>query len=192
MMTQTAHAATEQPSRVMLDIETMALDNARSLVLSLAVTPFTLRRDGPSIGAAAVWFPSLREQIALGRTIDEKTRQWWAEQPEVARLSWVHPVTGETILGDLGIEMAAAGVGSDTEVWANGIVFDIGNLDNLLRSARIRPPWEYNRVRDARTIYALAARRTMPDVTYVKHRPQDDNMLQIWRLWEHWPEEFES
>lgn len=168
--------------KFMLDIETMSLSTHNALVLSVAVASFTLSPEAPLIGDVRVWYPSLREQLALGRQVDEGTRTWWLRpEMERARRGWVNPPQYESTLKNLGEEMNAY-MGYPEEVWANGIVFDIGNLESLIPA-----PWKYNATRDARTVYALPGRRTLPDnIEFVAHDAADDVRLQVWRLWAHW------
>lgn len=173
-------------AQFMIDIETMAVSLHNSLVLSVAAVSFSLSSSGPTIGEGRVWFPSLRSQLAIGRTADPETVRWWAAQDAEARRSW--ELGEECSLGIL-IGAMTEFMGNGPEVWANGAAFDFGNLENLARDgARRQPPWRYNAVRDARTIYALPQRHEVPDnLKFVPHEPLDDCRLQVWRLWCHWP-----
>jgi hypothetical protein len=69
----------------------------------------------------------------------------------------------------------------DACVWAQGTDFDISVLKYVGSAHGWKMPWRYNRVRDARTIVAVA--KTMgwppPDNTLQKHVAADDAYYQV-------------
>lgn len=179
---------------IMIDIETMGTHTSLSLLLSIGAIAFEMSKDGPVMDVRVLEKVYLWEsQILAGRRIEPGTQKWWSEQSEEARAHWEKAESKENISYldlHIGNYYAECGLTPKTDVWANGVVFDIGNLENILHTYEKKIPWSYNAVRDARTIYSLPKLRQMPDgMTFVGHNPVEDCRKQIWRLWEHMPEE---
>jgi hypothetical protein len=78
----------------------------------------------------------------------------------------------------------------DREVWAHGIGFDVTNVETLFEDAGVKVSWKYNNVWDERTIVRRNGKmRDAPTEVkkgLVLHRPEDDNVLAILNLWEHY------
>lgn len=171
------------PIHTMLDIETLST-RPNAVVLSIGAVRFALAPnvyDGePMMSDAVILLPSLREQIALGRHVDPNTVSWWAKLPAAAREHWAGKYP-ESTLNDSRVVLGDFVDGSET-IWAHGTDFDIGVLRTLFEV----PPWKYNVVRDARTIYRTIKKiRSMStDLRFIEHDPADDCRHQIWRLWE--------
>lgn len=169
---------------VMIDLETA--DTARSaLVLSAAAVEFRIIGGKPLVRASKLWVPDAREQIALGRTVNPDTIKWWQGQDSGARLHWQAPspssvcsLTG--MLHDIRNFVFNAGNGP---VWAHGVVFDIGILEDLYAQIRMSVPWRYSDIRDARTVVRgdfCKIRDVAADVTdLVPHDPLADCIFQI-------------
>lgn len=175
--------------RVMLDIETMSLDNNNAVILSCGAVEWAWNKKGVLFTSTALWVLSIPQQLALGREVSEGTQKFWRDQTPEARAHWVDtpPCTVGKFVFDLSLH-------SDImdEVWANGIVFDLGNIIGLCKQMGEPTPWKYNAAADARTIYRYTPKLRLPpadaDVGLVSHHPVDDCKRQIWGLWEHWPE----
>ncbi len=176
---------------VMIDIETMGTHTSLSLILSVGAVAFDLTAIGANLSETRfLEVLALEPQILGGRIIDPGTQRWWSLQTPEARAHWelakerIHPAYLRDKVSNY---LREQGVGEATFVWANGIVFDLGNLEHLFGGFN---PWKYNVVRDARTMYQLPKKRAMPEnLTFVGHDPVEDCRKQIWRLWEHMPEE---
>lgn len=172
---------------LMIDIETMSLHHSNALVLSVGALPFTLKEAGPQFGTPCIWVLDLVSQIAAGREVSKDTAAFWAK-PENATAS-NHWRTGSSVqiaqfcneLTKLYSSECAGG-----SVWANGIVFDIGNILSLLELVDFKVPWKYNAVQDARTFYKLDTVRQVPNDVEdtLAHHPLGDCKAQVWRLWE--------
>lgn len=175
--------------RLMVDIETLSTDISNAVILSVGAVEFDFRREGPQIGTKHLWAPSLREQFALGRLVSGGTTSWWAKQSAEARNGWAY--ADETRLLKFLAEFRAVCARCD-EIWANGIVFDLGNLETLFGQLGSTTPWRYNAARDERTMRGhLPMRRQSPAELLeglVPHDPLSDCVQQICRLWERWPE----
>lgn len=183
---------------LMIDIETLSTHSSRALILSVGVLPFTLEKAAPRFGPALTFLPDIEPQLASGRIVDPSTQAWWSQQSAVARLHWADPsYKGRP---DAPIARVSAGglatwfdanLPNDCDVWANGVAFDVSNIENLFHEAGRRPPWRYDRVRDFRTIVKLLPKlRQRPDETTssAAHDPVYDCRQQVWTLWEHLPE----
>lgn len=178
---------------VMIDIETMGVHTSRSVILSVGAVAFRLRKIGPDICEVPL-FVVLSPQD--DRRVENGTQLFWDRQSKEARAHWEFPDVGRTPGSLLAIQIESylkeVALGwANTQVWSNGVVFDLGNLENLMDCD---PPWKYSNVRDARTVYKILPKvRSMPaDLEFLGHEPVDDCKNQIWWLWEHWPEELLS
>lgn len=178
---------------VMLDIETMSTSTSRALVLSVGAQKFMMRREMPDFGEQLLVVFETDEQLLRGREVLVGTQRWWAQQSPEARRHWFGAKDKHSLAS--GLEALSRFVDAGSKVWANGVVFDIGNLESLYSDAGYKVPWEYNAVRDARTVYQLfpVGQRQRPPAPMaagmpVAHDPVDDCREQIWRLWERLPE----
>lgn len=173
---------------VMIDIETLGL-GSDALVLSIGAIPFDcIGKDGPWFGDPFLAVPDLIEQIMMARAVEPGTQKFWAAQPSGAADHWVAPLRAMTVRSALA-ELSAF-VNGSPRVWANGAVFDIGILNSLYKQVGMEPPWKYNAIRDARTLYdVLPADATRNWVNPEKggpvHHPLTDCRVQIIRMWEH-------
>lgn len=175
---------------VMIDIETLSTDPAEALVLSIGVLEFDCSdAAGPRFLKEALWTPSIVEQLLHGRKVDRSTQDWWRAQPAETQAHWANP----EILCD--VKTALLGLGNflrdvaPTRLWANGIVFDLGILENLYRSYGLETPWRYNIARDARTFYDIVPSTRQLGAgdanACIAHHPIGDCKSQVIRLWEH-------
>lgn len=177
-------------NRFMVDIETMSTDNANALILSIGVVKWVMNKNEVIFTECSDWVLDPREQFTLGRTTMDSTIKWWQDQPAEARGHWLNtkPVTSGFAINGLRAFLS----GADIEVWANGIVFDLGNIASLCKQIGEPTPWKYNAAQDARTMYRHSPQfRSKPDalkITGVPHTPIYDCKQQIWGLWEHWDE----
>lgn len=179
-------------SDVMLDIETMDTHVSRSVIISLAAVRFKLEEHEPTIEKEGLFLPfDVRDQLIDGRIVSPKTQKWWSEQSAEARASALQDTAMPTYNALATLTRWCMTHPPVSIVWANGIVFDIGNLETLYLENKAKAPWEYNATRDARTIYnVLPQQREMPlsvRENVVAHDPMSDCVRQVWRLWEHWP-----
>lgn len=173
--------------RIMIDIETMSTDNCNALILSVGAVEWAMDTTGVLVLASKLWVLNPFEQLALGRGTTPNTLAWWKQQIPAARAHWLGgaPVKVAQFVSELH-SMFAVG----TEVWANGIVFDLGNLSALFEQAGWKLPWAYNKAMDARTLYLTTPQlRTRPaDLDNgPAHDPVADCKNQAWGVWEHWP-----
>lgn len=175
----------------MIDIETMSPDSSHAVVISVAMLRFSMNgAEYPTFGARSTINFDVREQLVYGRLVDPGTQLWWERivDPAARDAAWCgNPFTLEQGLKFI---QTYHEVPEDL-VWANGVVFDIGNLESLFRMKKLTVPWRYNSPRDARTAYRLKKQRTRPLFAKEQgpaHDPMVDCVNQVWKLWEHWPD----
>ena len=86
------------------------------------------------------------------RSINDSTVDWWATQPAAA---------AEAFAEEDRIPLADALDGlhklcwQSNLIWMNGPTFDATILENAYKSHNKHIPWQYYKVRDARTVYGL-------------------------------------
>lgn len=176
---------------IMIDIETLSVSCENSVVLSIAAQQFSLTEDHPVFNDHFVARPPILEQILrCERQVDKSTIQFWGRQNQSIVTSEVFADRCNSVY-DCMTHLAEFIKKDDIDsIWANGIVFDLGNLCSLFRQAGVEIPWKYNAPKDARTIYRYLPRvRFLHDGvtdTLKEHVALDDCVFQIWRLWQHW------
>lgn len=177
------------PLILMMDIE--SLDTGpNSVVLQIAL--YGLDGDEESLFDSHVhsFFP-IQPQLDLirPRTISAQTLFWWMLQDDAARLKFERNVLEdhedlEILMRHLTREfnrMTENGK-RDYELWARGPQFDVVNVESLYRDMGMKAPWQYNKVRDLRTLMAQAGLRSddVPKPTgFVAHNAAWDCKYQI-------------
>ncbi len=153
---------------VMLDLETLGTrpDCAIMTLGAVKFDPFDPDREpGPGIYLRM----DIEEQLALGRTVDDSTIAWWAEQDARVRTeAWEGG--DRSSVHDLKRELNRFLVGVD-DIWSQGPVFDIAILENLYRSQKWGFPWYFWQIRDSRTLFKVV------DYRLEKGRDQAHNAL---------------
>lgn len=141
----------ESPA-IMLDIETLACSPDACIVSIGAVFFDKLGKDFHVI-ATDYHGISINDNIKHGRRIEESTLQFWFKQEKVTIESTMFGKEKlRSALSDfydwvVGIQLNY-GV---PEIWANGVVFDIGILENAFMNEELFLPWPYHTIRDLRT-----------------------------------------
>ena len=87
------------------------------------------------------------------RSVDQGTIEWWATQPPEAQAE----AFGEENRTPLDQALTELGkiVFHCNLIWANGPTFDMNILEHAYKSYGMQLPWNFWRVRDARTVYSL-------------------------------------
>jgi hypothetical protein len=163
----------------MVDIETMSTHNSNALILSVGAVLFEMQEIGPKFIEEKHWALPLGEQLIAGRHVDPATQKWWSEQSLETQGLWMNsfPVSSIPEFRKTFEDWIA----NPDELWANGVVFDIGNLASLWPG---NPPWSYSCVRDSRTVRKLMPEtRTLPEMDERPHEPVADCRTQIRDLW---------
>lgn len=177
----------------MIDIET--LDTKPSaVVLSIAVVifgtndfstePGGVNYVGRSPGATLALWPSLKEQIEMGRTVNAETVRWWCQQDErafenafAAKHDHIFRPTKRWSLADCAGDLKDF-MNTPMNVWALPPSFDLVILESLFGGD---VPWNFRQARDVRTLRDEA--KLPPDFTppgkFVPHDPISDCRWQI-------------
>jgi len=116
------------------------------------------------------------EQIEMGRTVDEKTLEWWEKQPEEIRkeaLETTGRVSTEQSLKALNKWL----VGVD-KIWCQGPVFDIGILQNLYKQIGLHHNWPFYIIRDSRTLFSLMDKDPRKEIDFAAHNALADAIVQ--------------
>jgi len=116
--------------------------------------------------------PSFYTRVTLesqeNRSINDDTIAWWATQPEAAKEAFHED---NRIPLDQALEGLHKLCWHADFVWANGPTYDMNILENAYRSFGRPQPWQFYKVRDARTIYSLWPDCPKPPVEH--HALQD-------------------
>ncbi len=164
-------------SSIMIDIETCGT-GPEACILTIAAQCFNpLERDD---------FDSMRQYYARidpgsqpDRRVEDGTIAWWATQPRAAQ----EEAFGEE--GRIPLQQALEELGRliwhSKWVYANGPTFDMNILEHAYKSYNMVLPWQYYRVRDARTIYSLCPNLNKYPAS---HHALEDCRRQIRLLWD--------
>jgi hypothetical protein len=141
-------------NRMMIDIETLDTQPT-AVVLSVAAVVF----NDVDVLEAGHWFLDTEKQIQHGRSISLDTICWWMEQGKGQAFELLNKTKTQGISPSTFSKQFSGmyGLYRVEELWANGIVFDVGILENLMATPQldtVSPPWKYNHPRDLRTMYA--------------------------------------
>lgn len=188
-------------NHLMLDIETMSLHPSNALILSIGMVRFdpwvsNFRDCIESPGRRLV--PSITSQLLLGREVSKSTQEFWQKQEEKASAHWRN---NQPVGDNLGAMCAAIKdeAAECQTVWANGIIFDLGNVIDFYHqvTGAAEPPWHYRAPRDMRTFCEETpptkgtevgdAIDLIEEFKIIPHEPISDCIVQIHRVWEHWP-----
>ena len=140
----------EHNNEVMIDIETLGT-SPNSVILTIGAVVFDAR--GTGIHERLSLRPDIAEQVELGRIVDHDTLDWWEKQSEDA-IEEASSDRDRVPFLDVMVELHKF-CSNRKAIWANGICFDIGILENAFRELNMIPPWDFWTVRDARTVYEV-------------------------------------
>jgi hypothetical protein len=159
----------------MVDLETLGLDPA-AVIVSIGAVIY----DESRIDSKFYTELSIAHQTKLGRTLNDGTLAFWAEQSDAARAPLTraqHGLELKQALQDL--DTFIHSVGTDTQVWGNGAGFDLAILKHAYAQiGNGAEPWSHRQERCFRTLRAL-----YPDVEReaepaVEHNALDDAYAQ--------------
>ena len=151
---------------IMIDIESLSLSTTDAPILQIAAVPFDSEDTEMTgeIRAFNEFFP-LQPQLDLSRKINADTLGWWLDQPRemLARIRRQCLVGNDpeelfALLRALNrkIDSVIDSSGGDYEIWARGPQFDLVAIATLMQACGQTPTWDYNKVRDLRTLMATA------------------------------------
>lgn len=157
---------------IAIDIESLAL-GPRPVITQIAMLGYDLQEDELLSPTHVHYYPiEPQQRIIPARVISASTLAWWMKQSDEARDRF--ELSTATDFEDL-VALARNLVTvfnrltdngkANYEVMAKGPQFDIVAIETLLTELGLEIPWNYQRVRDLRTMLALAGlnERNIPD-----------------------------
>jgi hypothetical protein len=156
----------------MVDIETMGKRPGCAIV---AIGAVAFNPIYGTIGETFERVISLPSCLEAGFHVDGETVMWWMKQNNDARGALMRdPVPIALALSHFSIWFAEKQCGY---IWGHGSTFDVSILEAALHVFSLKYPWQYNAIRDTRTLYELAG--VWPDrTTGTLHKAVDDAMNQ--------------
>jgi exodeoxyribonuclease VIII len=157
---------------LMIDIETVGT-GPEACILTIAAQTFDPLGTGYH---KQQFYARIDPDSQPDRNIEQGTIDWWATQPaaaqeeafgsdnripldtaleELGRLIWRSFGSDNRIPLDTALEELGRLIWRSKSIWANGPTFDMNILEHAYKSFHRPLPWQYYRVRDARTVYAL-------------------------------------
>lgn len=136
---------------VMLDLET--LDTAMGgAIVQIGAVVFDPRTD--VCGERFSCNIHAIDVILKGFSMSVETMKWWSKQPNYEHLM-------NAPLSLRGALMAFTSffdkhAGENYCIWSHGAAFDVALLDYAYSKLGLEKPWHYQKVRDTRTLYAVA------------------------------------
>jgi DNA polymerase III epsilon subunit-like protein len=97
---------------------------------------------------------ALQSSILAGGRMDADTVEWW-RHPDRTKPR----ISVESGAERVGVVLSAFSdwFPEDAYLWSHGAAFDVPVLAHAYRMLGLREPWDHRRVRDTRTLFALAA-----------------------------------
>lgn len=157
----------DQMTDVMIDLETLGVNQSAAIV-SIGAVKFNVLTG--EIGDAYYRCISLDDALLYG-DINAVTLKWWMTQTQEAQSQ---AFNGNSKIEETLSEFREWSTDSQTpcpkKFWGNGPTFDISKLEYHYDLLDMAYPWEYNKVRDVRTIVELASEIGMQRPTF---KPED-------------------
>ena len=166
---------------IMLDLETLSLDN-NAVVVSISAVEFDLTTG--EIGKTFEKFLDITEQVVAGGHISESTCKWWSEQSAQAKSKLVakKPISVVNALKAFNTFLLdCCSSPKDARLWGNGISADNVWIRNLYQRHMVDFPLPYWCDKDVRTLTGLVDYAELQTIQFtgVKHNGLDDCKHQI-------------
>jgi hypothetical protein len=135
----------------MIDLETLDVFPTAT-VLSLGAVKFDPTTDAEP--HSELYFKiSIDDQDRLGRTVSDKTIEWWGQQdPKIMEEAFDQSNPNEVMTVEQALDSLNRWVVGVDEIWGHGYGFDITILENMYRMIGKPIPWQFWQISDARTI----------------------------------------
>jgi len=159
---------------LMIDLECLST-RPDCVVLSIGACLFNPQ--GQGVLDQITIFPSVDEQLMLGRHVDDATLEWWGKQSLEAREE-AFSDNNRVSFRDAILAVKAFYWPRADRIWAHGSCFDVTIMENCFRQLEINIPWPYWQVRDTRTLYELAQVSLKDNDFVTSHRAVDDAIRQ--------------
>jgi hypothetical protein len=132
----------------MFDIETLGVGPAAT-ILTIAAQSFDPL--GTGYGPRQ-YYARITLESQENRNIDDGTIAWWATQPKAQAEAFAEE---NRIPLDQALDELGKLIWTSNYLYANGPTFDCTIIEHAYKSYNKPIPWQYYKVRDARTIYSL-------------------------------------
>jgi hypothetical protein len=133
---------------LMIDIEGLAT-GPETTILTIAAQGFD------PVGSGYYdqqYYARITLESQPNRSIEQGTIDWWATQPEAQAEAFMEE-------GRIDLDQALDSLGKliwhSNFIWMNGPTYDATILEHAYKSYGKPLPWQYYKVRDARTVYSL-------------------------------------
>lgn len=136
-------------AHLMIDIETLGT-TPDALILTVAAQSFDPVGDGYYNQS---YYARVDFDSQIDRKIEDGTLQWWANQNSLVREEAFAEDDRKPL--DQVLDELGKLIWKSSAIWANGPTFDMTILEHAYKSYKKPLPWQYYRVRDARTVYML-------------------------------------
>ena len=137
-------------AHVMLDCETIGIKST-AVILTIGAVKFDPK--GTGIIDRLELRPTMEDQEALGRTVDEGTLQWWSTQSESAQEEAFSD--RDRIPFKEAMEKLYKFCWNQNNVWSHGASFDVVLMETCWQSLGMNEPWKFSTVRDTRTLFDI-------------------------------------
>lgn len=158
----------------MIDIETLATDRT-AVVLSIGMCRFDPKTLTPP-SHKTVLYPSLEEQLTLGRTVSDSTLEWWSTQDQEI-LARALTEDNRQSLEDICSAINKFVVGSE-RIWAQGPLFDIIILEDMYSNIEHHTNWSYWQISDSRTVFNMTPTDPRKEIQQDLHDAGEDAYYQ--------------
>ncbi len=157
-----------------IDIETLGI-SPDTVVLTIGGIKFDPMEDD---GLHSEFYYRLNadEQIDMGRTVDEKTLEWWETQSEEVKAEALD--TNDRIPVEETLKALNKWLVGVDKIWCQGPVFDIGILENLYKQIGLHHNWQFYIIRDSRTLFSLMDKDPRKEIDFTAHNALADAIVQ--------------
>lgn len=135
-------------AHLMIDIETLGVAPAAT-ILTIAAQSFDPFGQGHF---DRHFYSRITLESQENRTIDDGTIAWWTTQPEAQAEAFAEE---DRMPLDQALDLLGKLIWQSSFLWSQGPTFDMTILEHAYKSYRKPLPWQYYKIRDARTVYSL-------------------------------------
>ena len=157
-----------------IDIETLGT-SPDTVVLTIGGIKFNPHEDD-GLHSEFYYRLDADEQIEMGRSVDEKTLEWWETQPEEVKAEALD--TNDRIPVEETLKALNKWLVGVDKIWCQGPVFDIGILENLYKQIGLHHNWPFYIIRDSRTLFGLMDKDPRKEIDFTAHNALADAIVQ--------------
>ena len=157
-----------------IDIETLGT-SPDTVVLTIGGIKFDPMADD-ELHSEFYYRLDVDEQIDMGRTVDEKTLEWWETQSEEVKAEALD--TNDRIPVEETLKALNKWLVGVDKIWCQGPVFDIGILENLYKQIGLHHNWQFYIIRDSRTLFGLMDKDPRKEIDFAAHNALADAIVQ--------------